>query len=479
MVDSRVERNTVLLVAAVQFINILDFMMVMPLGPDFSRSLGIPTSHLGYIGGAYTLSAALSGLIGAFFLDRFDRRRALAVALAGLVVSTALGGFATDFETLLAARVLAGAFGGPATSISLAIISDVIPPERRGKALGTVMMAFSFSSVLGVPIGLRLALIAGWRTPFFAVAAAGLVIAIMAIALLPSMRGHIVAGAPRVRVADFVQLLENRTVLISYLMTALAMMGMFILVPNIAAYVQGNLGYPRNYIDLLYFAGGVISLFTMRGVGMLVDRFGAFRIGAFGTFFMSTVIYVGFINYELVAAAFDALTHPLVALIGVFRPTAVGELTGHSGVLLVFVGFMFSSAFRNVSYNTLTTRVPGPRERARFMSLQSSVQHASSAFGAFLSSRILSEGPNHSLVGIDTVAFISIALCLSVPPLLYVVEKRVLLGTRSPSAIACQRGHAPPLRELEFQALADGVWPRKWGTLRREHRFTRKRDKRA
>lgn len=72
------ERSLLFLIGAVQFVNILDFMMVMPLGPDFARDLGIPTSQLGLIGGSYTAAAAVTGLLGAFFLDRFDRRSALA-----------------------------------------------------------------------------------------------------------------------------------------------------------------------------------------------------------------------------------------------------------------------------------------------------------------------------------------------------------------------------------------------------------------
>jgi predicted MFS family arabinose efflux permease len=90
----RRERNVLLLLATIQFINILDFMMVMPLGPDFARDLGISTSHLGVIGGSYTAAAAVSGLVGALVLDRFDRKRALAVAMLGLAVGTAAGGFA-------------------------------------------------------------------------------------------------------------------------------------------------------------------------------------------------------------------------------------------------------------------------------------------------------------------------------------------------------------------------------------------------
>jgi MFS family permease len=75
------ERRLLFLVGAVQFVNVLDFMMVMPLGPDFAASLGIPVARLGIVGGSYTVAAAAAGLAGAFFLDRFDRRKALGLAL--------------------------------------------------------------------------------------------------------------------------------------------------------------------------------------------------------------------------------------------------------------------------------------------------------------------------------------------------------------------------------------------------------------
>src|SRR4029450_1781900 len=78
----------VFLVGAVQFINIWDFVMVMPLGPDFARALGIPLSRLGLLGGACPAAAALPGMAGSTFLDRFDRRPALAVAMTGLVLGT-------------------------------------------------------------------------------------------------------------------------------------------------------------------------------------------------------------------------------------------------------------------------------------------------------------------------------------------------------------------------------------------------------
>jgi predicted MFS family arabinose efflux permease len=387
------ERAVVSLIGAVQFINILDFMMVMPLGPDFADSLGIPVSKLGLIGGSYTAAAAVSGIVGSFFLDRFDRRSALAVAMAGLVVGTAAGGFATGLGTLMAARVLAGAFGGPATSLSLSIIADVIPPERRGKAMGAVMGAFAVASVLGVPMGLELSRQGGWRLPFFAVAALGVFIAAGSLFLLPPMRSHLV---DRVEPPSLRQLLSRTEVLLSYTMTAVAMMAGFILIPNLSAFVQYNLGYPRARLGLLYLVGGVASFATMRLVGRLVDRLGSTRVAVVATVALTAITYFGFAN--------PAAWLP---------------------VLAVFVGFMIAMSSRNVAYNTLTSKVPATGERARFMSVQSAVQHLASAIGAVLSSQLLTERPDRSLEGMPRVAWTSMIMLMTVPVMMALVESRV------------------------------------------------------
>jgi predicted MFS family arabinose efflux permease len=402
------ERLIIFLIGAVQFINILDFMMVMPLGPDFAEGLGIPASQLGLIGGSYTAAASVAGLVGSIFLDRFDRRSALAVAMAGLALGTAAGGFATGLVSLMVARILAGMFGGPATSISLSIIADVIPPERRGKAMGAVMGAFSIASILGVPAGLQLAQWGSWRTPFFSVAVTGVIVAGTSIFLLPSLRGHLKARAKAGEEPGFLDLLKRRAVLLSYLMTALVMIAGFILIPNISAYIQNNLGYPRADLGLLYAAGGAVSFLTLRLVGVLVDRFGAFPMGSVGTVVTIAVTYLGFYMH----------VPPLP-------------------VMAIFVGFMMASSFRNVSFNTLTSKVPLPHERARFMSFQSAIQHAAGAVGAVLSTQMLHERPDHALEGMPRVAFVSMAVSAVVPLLFWRVEAEVKRrGAAKPAAAA-------------------------------------------
>ncbi len=391
------ERALLFLVGAVQFVNVLDFMMVMPLGPDFALGLGIPASQLGLVGGSYTGAAAVSGILGATFLDRFDRRRALAVAMLGLVLATAAGGLATGFPTMVAARIAAGFFGGPATSLSLSIVADAVPAERRGRALGAVMGAFSVASVLGVPAGLELARLGSWRTPFFAVAALGLLVAGGALLLMPPMAGHLArARASGPERGSVRQLLRQPVAWLSLASAAAAMMSGFSIVPNIAAHLQFNLGYPRPRLGLLYMAGGAVAFVMLRVAGRWVDRFGAPVVAAGGTALFVAVLALGF--------AWPAPWLPVAGL---------------------FVAFMMGNSLRNVAMNTLTSRVPGPAERARYMSVQSAVQHLSSALGAGLSTRLLTAEPDGRLGGMKGLSLFSGAVALLVPLLLAAVQARL------------------------------------------------------
>lgn len=409
---TRAQWLIVLLIGAVQFVNILDFVIVMPLGPDFAKALGIAESHLGYVGGAYTGAACVAGLLGSLFLDRFDRRKALAVSMLGLVLGTAAGGLAFDLPSLLAARVLAGAFGGPATSLAFSIIADSIPTHLRGRAMGTVMGAFAVASVLGVPMGLWLAEHFGWRAPFIGVAAVGVVVGAGALFLLPPMTGHLKASTSPVNPAA---LLTDPLVQLSYLMTIVVMMAGFVLIPNIAAYLQLNLGFPRSALKYAYGAGGIASLLATQLGGRLVDRFGSFAIGTIGALMSISVVY-----------AYFYLPHENVPVLA---------------VLFVFVAFMTANGLRNVSYNTLTTKVPEPSIRARFQSFQSAAQHGASAIAAIASAQLLSESvtlsasggePVKRLVGMPQVAMASIGLSLVVPVMLFVVER----GVRQRASVA-------------------------------------------
>ena len=403
------ERAVVAIVTAVQFVNILDFLIVMPLGPDFALALGIPLPQLGYIGGSYAAAAALVGLAGMFFLDRFDRRQATLVCMLGLSTATALTALAGDLAQLIAARLVAGAFGGPAMALCLSIVADVVPPQRRGWAMAWVMSSFTVASVLGVPVGLELSRLWGWQAPFLVVAAQGFAIAVAVYLALPPLRGHLVAGAgrPRVRLRQLVQPVE----LGGFAMTFAVMISGFLLFPHVATYWQGNLGYPRARLGLLYLVGGAASFVLMRVAGRFTDRLGSTTVGtAAMTVVFATVLFTFVV--------------PLYAV----------------PPLLLFVFLMMSNSSRFVAYNALISRVPRPAERAGFMSLNSTVQHGAAALGAMVSARLLSETPAGALVGVPAVGALSLAFTTALPALMWLVER----GVRRREAGGGQPAPEPP-----------------------------------
>ncbi len=414
------ERRVILLLAAVQFVNILDFMMPSPLGPRFAAELGIETSSLGIVVASYTIAAGISGFVGAFFLDRFDRRPALALSLLGLALGTGGAVFATDLPSLVLARVVAGAFGGPATSLALAIVADVVPASRRGRALGSMMMAFSVASVFGVPMGLVLAQWGTWHTPFVVTALLCLLAAGGAQRFLPSLHDHVrdvpPESARREMIESTRRLLGEPAVRLSYGMALMSAFGAFMLIPNIAAFIQHNLGYPESLLALLYGAGGIASLLVLRPLGKLVDRVGSFPISLGGA-----------IGYALVTwAIFVALPGPMRALCATTIVTAgVTWSPGWIAVGAGFVLFMLTSNARNVAFGTLSSRVPPPDLRARYQSLSSMVQHMGLAAGGLVGPMVLRSEADGSLVGVELMAWLSVIVLLLVPLLMRLVEGMV------------------------------------------------------
>jgi predicted MFS family arabinose efflux permease len=134
----------------------------------------------------------------------------------------------------------------------------------------------------------------------------------------------------------------------------------------------------------------------MRLAGWSVDRWGAPRVVALGT-----VLVVALIGFAFVPE------RSLVPVIG------------------IFVGFMLANSTRIVAFNALSTRVPSPAERARFMSLQSAVQHLATSAGAGLSSWVLHERADKSLEGMPGLAVFAITMSLVLPIVVASLQRRV------------------------------------------------------
>jgi predicted MFS family arabinose efflux permease len=275
------ERFFLLALAGIQFTHILDFMIMMPLGPQFITALSINTHQFGLLLSSYTFAAAIAGVFATYYIDRFERRQLLLGLYVCFIIATVVCGFAPNYHALFIARACAGAFGGILGSLVQTIVADAIPFERRGKALGTVMAAFSVSTVAGVPLSLFLAnhvTSLGWRAPFMFIGLISTLILYLAYRNIPKISGHLHHVQEGSRFQQIYEVFVAHRHLRAFLFVGLIMLTGFTVIPYIALYLTANVGIANSYISLIYLCGGLATLMSSRFIGHMADKYGKVKI---------------------------------------------------------------------------------------------------------------------------------------------------------------------------------------------------------
>ena len=357
----RRERWLLLTLAGIQFTHILDFMIMMPLGPQFTALFGISNAQFGLLVSAYTLSAGLSGLMAATYIDRFSRKQLLLTMYTLFGLATLACGLAPDYFWLMAARIAAGLFGGVLSALAQTIVADVIPFERRGRAMSVVMTSFSVSTVAGVPLGLFLAAHFNWHAPFFGIALLVGLLAWGAWQTLPRLDAHL-HHPERVNVWRGIgQVLAEPNHLKAFGVSGLMMFASFTVIPYITIYLQSNAGMQTDEVPWVYLCGGLTTLLTARYFGRLTDRVGKVKV------------------CQRLALA---VALPLMA-------TTLSQGLPLWGLLLISTSFFAMMSGRMIPGMAMISSSVEPRLRGTFMTLNSAVQSASMGLAALVGGLII------------------------------------------------------------------------------------------
>src|SRR3954463_14860406 len=140
---------TFAIVSVALFMVVLDNLVVTTALPSIRAELGGGVQALEWTVNAYTLTYAVLLLTGAALGDRFGRRRMFVLGLGVFTLASAAAALAPGTDALIAARAVQGAGAAIVTPLTLTLLSEAFPPERRGLALG----AWSGISGLGVALG--------------------------------------------------------------------------------------------------------------------------------------------------------------------------------------------------------------------------------------------------------------------------------------------------------------------------------------
>ncbi|PLT16206.1 MULTISPECIES: MFS transporter [Ralstonia] len=384
LLDPSRERRLLWLLALTQFTVIMDFMVMMPLGPQIMHTFGIGPAAFATAVSVYSLCSGASGLLAATYIDRFDRRRLLLTVYGLFTLANLACALSGNYAMLLFARAFAGVTGGVLGSIILAVLSDVIPPARRGAATGVVMSSFALAAMAGVPVGIAIGAHFGWSAPFFLLTALTVLIWLGARQTVPPLAGHLADKRSQTFgdvLVNLWRLLTNPGHLRAFVLTFVMMGSHMLVIPFISPVLVANHGVAPQDLSWLYVAGGAASFFTSRAVGKLADRYGRRRV-------------------------FVAAT--LLACIPVLVMTHLPDWP-FVGMLLFFPCFMVVLSSRMVPMQALMTTVPNPQVRGAFLSANSAVMSVGTGVGAWLGGLLLGNGAAGHIQGYGLNGWLAVA----------------------------------------------------------------------
>jgi predicted MFS family arabinose efflux permease len=374
------ERYLLLTLAGMQFSHILDFMIMMPLGPILIKAFGISTHEFGLLVASYSFSAALSGLLAATFVDRFERKRMLLAVFGLFGLATLACGLAPSYATLLIARGFAGVFGGVMGAMVQTIVGDVIPFARRARASSIVSTAFSISTIAGVPLSLWLANHLGWRTPFMLIAVLTVLFIMVGMRILPELHHHISAQKRAHPFVEMFAVLRDANHLRALLFSALLIFSGFTVIPYITLYAVGNVGITQHEIPFIYLAGGAATLITARLIGHWADLHGKIKV------------------YRLIAIA---------ALLPLFLVTHIGASPLWIWLICTTVFFVLVSG-RMIPAMAIINSAAQPKLRGTFMSLNGTVQAFAMGLATSLAGFIITQDSAGQIIDYGLVGYVAI-----------------------------------------------------------------------
>jgi DHA1 family inner membrane transport protein len=378
------ERWYVIILAAIQVVHILDFVIMMPLGPIFMRVFEISPVEFSTLVSAYTFSAGIVGFFGALYADHFDRKKFLIFNFTGFIVGTYMCAIAPNFAALLTARIIAGAFGGVLNAGVLSLVSDLIPFQRRGAAMGVVMSAFSISSIVGVPLGLYIANVFDWHGAFYFICIVAVIFLALSFFMLPSVKVRSEPKSFKENLLNFRSILVQKDYLQCFSLTSVLGFGIFMIIPFISPYMVKNVGITEDKLPLIYFVGGMCTIVSARLIGRLCDKVGSFKMFRILAF-ISTIPILMLTNL------------PVTSLIV---------------VLIVTTLFTMIGSGRFIPAMTLVSAVVKPQERGTFMSLENSARQLSSGVASQLAGLIIGSTAAGALTNYGIVGLIGVASTL-------------------------------------------------------------------
>lgn len=247
----------------------IDAFVVAGVLGEIGADLSVSASAAGQLVTIFAVSYAVLAPLSAWVLAGLSRRNTLLLAMSLFIIGNIVSAYAGSFEVLAASRILAALGAASYTPQAVAAVSELVPAERKGRALSIVYGGMTVATALGVPLGTLIGQTLGWRATFIAIVGLGIATLIGLAAALPPLAAP---GTHRLR--DRLSAIGQPTVVFTLSVTFLAALSEHVSY----SYISIILAQTRwNDVQILpialgfFGAGAVIGNFV---AGWGTDRFG-------------------------------------------------------------------------------------------------------------------------------------------------------------------------------------------------------------
>ncbi len=284
--------------------------VTMGLLPQIAAGVGVSIPTAGHFISAYAVGVVVGAPVIAVFGAKLPRKGLLVGLMGAYALFNVMSALATSYGALVVARFLDGLPHGAYFGVAALVAASMAPPERRGRAVASVMLGLSVANVIGVPLATWLGQAAGWRTAYLSTAALSVLTILMLLVFVPATPGNPSATGRR-------ELLffRNPQALLTLLAGAVGFGGLFAVYSYIAPTVT----------DVAGLSDSAVPFFTAAfGVGMVFGTWLAGRLAEWSVF--RSLIMAGIGSGLTMLVVWAAAPHGWWLLPAVFLVTAIGSV---------------------------------------------------------------------------------------------------------------------------------------------------------
>ncbi|EFU39242.1 major facilitator superfamily MFS_1 [Paenibacillus vortex V453] len=232
---------------------------------------------------AYSLAFAIGTPFLVSLTSRINRKKVLLGSLLLFIVGSLASYASSHVWLLMGSRIILGISSGVYLVAAMGTAAKLVPPDKLGRAIGTIVLGFSSAMVLGVPLGITITNMLNWQSIFLLLALLTLLVAFVLAKLLPDVEGD--AAVP---FHQQFKVLGSVVILSALFLTFFRESGNSVLFTYITPFIQDIFHIKPSSISLMMLVFGLFGAIGSKLGGYAIDRFGPSRVIT-----LSTLIHIG------------------------------------------------------------------------------------------------------------------------------------------------------------------------------------------